>query len=297
MNKYKKSDKIVPIGGVEMNKKISFLLIIILIIGTTVACGGDNTETIESEDGETEVTYTEDMKDSVDIPDEYPEDILPVYQGSFISAASKNNNGEYVIIAFSNDDSSEVKAYYEDILENTNVIMEQNAEGQYMKMGTKEGITYTVTIAPFDENEDYKTNINLVVMPEMDTGLETEEDPVEESDTDSDSYEIGENIDFPEDFPKDIPIYTESETKVLYSGIVEGNSSIGYGTKDDVKTVTDFYKNKLENSEEFMVQSFGENTIIIVKDGDLDFDVTITENSPDKQVDLNYTTLVQINYR
>src|SRR6056297_4233257 len=114
-----------------MKKKISLLLIIVLIIGTTVACGGDNTETIESEDGETEVTYTEDMKDSVDIPDEYPEDILPVYEGSFISAASKNNNGEYVIIAFSKDDSSKVKDYYEDILKDTDVIMEQTSEGQY----------------------------------------------------------------------------------------------------------------------------------------------------------------------
>lgn len=280
-----------------MNKKISLLLIVVLIIGTLAACGGDKTETIESEDGETEVTYTEDMKDSVDIPDEYPEDILPVYKGSFISAASKNSNGEYVIIAFSKDDSSEVKNYYEDILKDTDVIMEQTSEGQYMKMGTKEGITYTVTIATFDEIEDYETNINLVVMPEVDTGLEMEEEQEEESDTDSESYEIGENIDFPEDFPKDIPIYTESETKVLYSGIVEGNSSIGYGTKDDVETVTEFYKSNLEDSEEFMVQSFGENTIIIVKEGDLDFDVTITENSPDKQVDMNYNTLVQINYR
>jgi hypothetical protein len=97
-----------------MNKKTTLLLIIILVIGTSVACGGKNTKTIESEDGETEITYTEDRKDGVNIQEEYP--------------------------------------------------------------------------------EDYETNINLDVMPEIDTGEETEEETEEESaeerDTDTDLVKI-----------------------------------------------------------------------------------------------------------
>lgn len=73
----------------------------------------DETVTVTTEDGTTVQAST---KESVELPADYPKDVLPVYPGSFVMGASENADGSYVVMAMTNDAYEDIKSFYEDHL-------------------------------------------------------------------------------------------------------------------------------------------------------------------------------------
>ncbi len=150
-------------GGVEPDKEE-------VEVKVDVKSGGDE---IKVESDEVEVTVTTDMNKSVDLPEGYPEDLLPLYDNLFVSAAVKYEDGSYMVVGMSNDKMEDVVEFYEDVVKDGTVMMRNIVEDNYTNMGEIDGVTYTVMIAPLeDENLEYETIVNLVVTPSE--GMETE---------------------------------------------------------------------------------------------------------------------------
>ncbi len=146
-----------------MKKLLIVSMCFLLALTVFVGCGND-TETIT--EGDTEVTYSEDMKESVEIPEEYPGDLVPVYKDSFISAASKRDDGSFVLMGFTNDSLEKVAEYYKEELGDFQTMqMQDNSEG-YVTMGVIEGKTYTITLGQVTEEDevDYETMFNIVLV-------------------------------------------------------------------------------------------------------------------------------------
>jgi hypothetical protein len=146
-----------------MKKILIAALCFLLALTVFVGCGNDN-ETVT--EGDTEVTYSEEMKDSVEVPEGYPGDLVPIYDDSFISTAAKRDDGSFMVMGFTNDSMEQVVNYYEEILKENETMKMQDASDSYVTMGTIEGITYTITLGKVTEEDevDYETMFNIVVI-------------------------------------------------------------------------------------------------------------------------------------
>jgi len=97
-----------------------------------------------------------DMKAT--LPDDYPNDIFPIYPGSTISQAIVGGGG-YSIIAHTNAHHADVIAFYKDVLKDASVMAETEEETSLTSFGSKDGYTYNIDVAKSDDYKGFKSQI------------------------------------------------------------------------------------------------------------------------------------------
>ncbi|GFR34575.1 hypothetical protein [Thermobrachium celere] len=73
--------------------------------------------------------------------------------------------GSYTVTAFSKDDVSKVKKFYEDILKDAKVINETKTEESLTSFGSLEKYTYQLDVAKSNEMKGYNTSILIMIQP------------------------------------------------------------------------------------------------------------------------------------
>ena len=290
-----------------------FLLIFTLLVG----CGGGEA-TAENPDvevdagkdeatlttDETEVTYTTDMEKSLDIPDGYPSDVLPVYKDLMITAAANNADGSYVIVGFSNDELADIADFYEEFLEEANVMTKSMAEDMYINMGDNNGATYTITSEPNDDDElDVASIVSIVVIPGEMMGNVTEmvetdasEEPSEEG-MDTGELTFAAGIEMPKEYPdKSMPIMNDKETQIAFVDAMNDQHILGYMTKSDTEDVVAYYEDVFTGSQDLIIQTMDPQTMFMGTIDGIAFQVIVTKNNESTGQDMSFSTLVQIFY-
>lgn len=161
-------------------KKIVSVLISLIMILSLAACNSskdtnqgnkndtnitDSTNNQGKDNNNTSNNAGQDIKIGVKLPDKYPSNILPVYEGSYIVNVIELE-GSYTITAFSKDEVSKVKSFYENVLKGASVINETKTEDSLTSFGSKDKYTYQLDVAKSSEMEGYKTSIAIMIYPE-----------------------------------------------------------------------------------------------------------------------------------
>lgn len=308
-----------------MLRKACVIIGVILLMIVFVSCGSSDENTgvegneessvdIETssdemtiKDDTSETKVTQDMDQSLDVPEDYPADILPVYPDLFIITAMKRDDGSFAISGVTKDEMPSVIEFYEDALEQANVLMKNQSDSDYSNVGDYKGSTYTVNIANDGEEfkEGFETNVMIILVPgEINTMGETEsEASAEESSSDmnevSGDLTFKSGIQMPETYPeKVLPLYMAgSKTQVAATGEQMGQNMLGYMTTDPIEKVYAYYEEYFDKAENFMMMNntMTDKVFTLTIEGH-NFQVVLHTNDENTGEDLEYKTLISILY-
>lgn len=297
-------------------------LFVILCVMLLVGCGSNNVaeEVLESQEGinnvevtkdtteiKTEsgvaVTTTNDMDKSIDVPEDFPEKILPIYKDAVVIATQSNPDGTITLIAVSDDSYEEVVEYYDKVLEGAQVLMASKETDSYLSMGELEGITYNVSIDKAPE-EDYEVTILLLGSPVSIMDDETETASDSENDTDASTeddmdmapaeFVIPDTVSWPSDYPESLKPYDLAYSEVKDIANNSGETMVGIMTEDLLKNVVAYYEELLEDTEGYMTMAMPGGHSLNGKLDDKTIMIMLFENTG--QEDARYRTLIQIIY-
>ncbi len=176
-----------------MKKLTTFGLMILLMMAITLlltACGdtsdkpsatagetaGVQTETVsddaenqDSDDDSDEVEMDVDLgsnDQSVNLPDDYPSNVLPIYKDSYIESVVKVE-GNFTILCHSKDKPETVNDFYKKIADQGKINAEVMVDESYSYMGTLDDYTYQITIAPEEDKDNYETTYIIMIYPSV----------------------------------------------------------------------------------------------------------------------------------
>jgi len=302
-------------------KKIIGILMLVCIIALLPACGDssddrtDDTNSTQEEvsieedsdemkiTGEdSETTVTKDLDKSVNLPEGYPEDILPIYDDLFLITAMKRDDGSYAISGGSKNSIQVVREFYEGVLEDAEVMMKDITDDSYSNIGEFKGHTYTITISPSEGEmaDRFESFVMIIIVPGDISGMAPEEEAVKEENKDyASAIVVPDDLVLPEDYPKDeMPFYAKGEENVL-AAVEErdGQQVVGYMTTDPIEKVYEYFREKYSDADQFMVMNDTETdkNIMISVNGKV-FQVVLITNNEMTGEDLKYKTLISIIY-
>lgn len=125
-----------------------------------VSIDKDSTK-IEGDDVTFEVAHS--IKSEVEIPDDFPVDIAPIYKNAKALAVTEQPGG-YGTILLTNDKVSKVTEFYKEFYKDIAILSTNEEEDTYEMIGSYNGYTITVLVYPETETEGYLTAINLIVV-------------------------------------------------------------------------------------------------------------------------------------
>ena len=292
-------------------KKMLIIFFCFLLIG----CGGNN-ENLENAgiakvdvdkdqteittDDDTKMTVTNDLDESIDIPDSFPEHIIPIFKDAHIIGASENADGSIVIVGMIKDEMKDFVDFYKDVLEGAEVTLEQNAEGVYLTMGNFEGLTYTISIAE-EMEEDFKCAFSIIVMDELE---DMTEETTETTETESSEIEkapaefvVPEVVTWPEDYPKEsVPVYSAAYTEARIVMEQGDETMVALMTEDEFDEVADYYEALLSDAPDYSTMNLQGTLMIAGTINDVMITVMLLENDGSLGEDMRFKTLIQIVY-
>ena len=167
-------------------KKLPVILLIFIMVFSISACGKtiktedgkismeDGKVEIQTEDGSTtieegKITFEDEdgsavfeaSEDGVDLPDGFPEDLVPIIKNSIVlmaSAESAVDDKEFYLTVATKTEVTDTVDFYEEVMKNAEAKSTMSVEGMDMISGSKEGVYITINIIPSEE-EDYKATI------------------------------------------------------------------------------------------------------------------------------------------
>jgi len=306
-----------------MKKVISIVLITLLIASFVVGCGSDNKEEevgkvdvdassgeITMKDGDNESVVTTNLDKSVDLPEGYPEDIVPIYADSFLLAASKNSDESYMVVGLTNDGFDKVAEFYDNILKDAEIIMNYSDADGYNNMGEYKGYTYTILANDETDGDlDYKTAINIILVPGSTKTIfpavdENNDEEKSDSNTEtnggnnSSEIVIPDGKEIPENYPEDIlPFENGEETELARVMDQNGQKMLGYMSTSEIEDVHVYYEDLLKDSLTYLVLNDSENDKeIVAVVGNYQFRILLHRNDESTGEDLKFKTLIQIIY-
>ncbi|MFZ7121606.1 MAG: hypothetical protein ACOWWH_11740 [Eubacteriaceae bacterium] len=113
----------------------------------------DQMEITIGDEGSVEMATS--LDNSVDIPKDYPENILPIYKNSFIYSISTINEGGkgYIVTFASKDEYEKLVEFYKDVVKNyNNVTSILDSNDLYNVMAEYED--YLISISVIDEEDE-----------------------------------------------------------------------------------------------------------------------------------------------
>jgi hypothetical protein len=311
--------------GEKMKKIISIILIVLVFSIVFTGCGKDDpvdenldvgvkaekdSVVITAEGSET--VMSKDMKTSVDLPKDYPENIMPIYKDLFLIVSSKNADGSFSITGLTNDSVEDVAKFYNDILKEANSMMNMLDEDGYTNMGDFEGYVYTIMAENSnDEDLDYKTTVTIVLVPgELGdpadifvepTDANGNEKSLNDEETDgngSSEMVIPDDKEIPDNYPEEIlPFENGKETELAVVMEQNGKQMLGYMSTSEIENVFEYYKDLLIDGENYSITVDNDNDKkIISKIEEQEIQVMLHKNDEHTGEDLKYKTLIQILY-
>lgn len=262
---------------------------------TKVDVDKDQTE-ITTDDG-TEMTVTNDLEESIDIPNNFPEHIIPIFKDSHIIGVSENADGSIIIVGMIKDEMKDFVDFYKEALEGAEVTLEQNAENTYMTMGNLGGITYTITIAE-DMEANFKYTFSIIVMEELEVmteeTTETESSEIEKAPAE---FVIPEVVSWPDDYPEEsVPVYSAAYTEAK-AVMKQGNDTmVALMTEDEFDKVSDYYEELLMDAPDYSTMNLQGTLMFAGTIDDVMITVMLLENDGSLDEDMRYKTLIQIVY-
>lgn len=227
-----------------------------------------DTTTVSVTEGQ-ETVVSNEMGKSVPIPEDYPMDLFPVYKDAYVAVAMTNPDNSFSLVFFSKDSIADVVAFYDEVLEEADVISKQKEEDFFFSMGELDGSTYTVNVAEAEE-EGYASMTSLVVVPGQSMGLH-DDDMTDTDDKDQAGNQtsdepkieadivIPDDVDWPEDFPEVVPVYPTGKTEAAMV-MAQGNQKmVGIMTEDEVIDVVEFYKELFVDANDYMEMNMDPN--------------------------------------
>lgn len=170
-----------------MNKKIWMIILMFIIMVCIVGCSkvqdsvgekiadkvvDETTKKIGSGE-EISMEIDSSLTESVEIPKDFPKDVVPIYEKAHVFGVTKQPDG-YAVVLFSKDKLSKAAEFYQDFYKEANIISMNESDESFEMMGSYEGYTITIFASPETEVEDFITNINLIVvegeMPSLNVG-------------------------------------------------------------------------------------------------------------------------------
>ncbi|WP_028308142.1 hypothetical protein [Desulfitibacter alkalitolerans] len=156
-------------------RKIFICFIVALVFLVFAGCGSENTKQKEQDISSTttetskaagpqDFSVSAAVDKSVELPEGYPTDKFPIYQGSYISWVIELDGG-YTLAAFSKDEVKKVIDFYEKVLEGAKDTMDTRTEESLTSFGTKDGYTYNMDVGKSSEMEGYQTIITILLHP------------------------------------------------------------------------------------------------------------------------------------
>lgn len=261
---------------------------------TKVDVDKDQTE-IKTDDG-TEMTVTNDIEESIDIPDSFPEHIIPIFKDSHIIGASENADGSIIIVGMIKDEMKDFVDFYKNALAGAEVTLEQNAEGTYMTMGNLGGITYTITIAE-EVEEDFKYAFSILVIKELEDMAETSGTESSEGEKAPAEFVIPEMVSWPDDYPEgSIPVYSAAYTEAKATMKQGDETMIALMTEGEFDDVSDYYEELLMDASDYSTMTLQGTLMFVGTIDDVKITVMLLENDGSLDEDMRYKTLIQIIY-
>ena len=122
--------------------------------------GTDTGAEYVSEDGNTQ--FQVDLKDSVDLPEGYPDDIVPVYPKSKVYISEKQ--GEGFGIGLKSDDSvDDIYTFYQTNLKLDQILNQYSSDGTAAIMGMASGKSVMVNIMPNNFDGEGKNLVTIAI--------------------------------------------------------------------------------------------------------------------------------------
>jgi len=119
--------------------------------------------TVDDEDGN---SVFETSGDGVDLPDGFPEDLIPIIGENKIIATSKQEldaGNEYWATVITKKELKDVVGFYKNVLKEAEDSSAMESSDISILAGTKEGVQISVTITTGGEDE-YKTSVNIYIV-------------------------------------------------------------------------------------------------------------------------------------
>jgi hypothetical protein len=167
------SGKYLRVGGKEMRRSLTLLVVVLMMSVLVVGCGGNNSAgtepgqatggSVELGDGK-KINYgTAEQGKSLDLPENYPIDVLPLIDDSVISFVNTNDSTQGIGILLLTDRSFEdAIAFYQGVMEQGKITMETQQDDMYLIIGNKDSYSITISIT---HPEGEKVNVLLDITP------------------------------------------------------------------------------------------------------------------------------------
>ncbi len=139
-----------------MLKRLIWILVIVLGMSLS-ACAkeADPVDEVEPEDDE-------EVLVSLELPSDYPSEVLPIYPGGFVEVALSMNKS-YTIVAYYNEEPSILIAYYKDLIKEGSDLMVSETAGTYTAFGELKDHTFTLDIGTSTSYDAYPTSLSLTL--------------------------------------------------------------------------------------------------------------------------------------
>ena len=145
-------------------RKIAVMFFVVLLAGALSGCGGQKQTETDLPNGMPDVSVSVGTDIGTKLPNKYPSDKFPIYEGSYVSGVIEAD-GSYTVLAFSKDDSVKVAAFYEQVLQGAAVTFDTKTEESLTSFGTKDGYGYNLDVGRSSEIDGYQTSITILIHP------------------------------------------------------------------------------------------------------------------------------------
>lgn len=300
-------------------KKLIGIFVLVLLIALLPACGNSSDEDVDNIDGaeatveedsdemkitndDSETTVAKDIDKGVKLPDEYPEDILPIYENLVLTSSMKRGDDSFGVSGGSKDSIQSVAEFYETVLEDANVVMKDKTNDTYSNMGEFKGYTYTITVSEPEEDmaDRFESFIMIILVPGDSSGMTTEDENVAEENRDyAGGLVIPDDLVLPADYPEsEMPFYADGEENVLVSVEERDDQKVvGYMTTDPLEEVYAYFEEEYSDADQFtVINNTDTDKNLIISTGRRVFQVVLFANNETTGEDLKYKTMITIIY-
>ena len=265
-----------------MKKLLSFLIVLMMIISLVACSGNDSKKEIINESNQTEEDTNEDNESSTDVdtdaidtdeisnsdtvkvvplPENYPEDLLPIMEGSkvdFGGQSESNGKEEIFVRLLSSKDTNEIFEFYKDVLSEKTDIDESQFAGILTIKCFLEYKDITIDVLETNEYDGFISLIRITILGNPSSSQDNENGVNDVSDTKNANNDLVNEDKIPEDYPLQlVPIYGGST--IYDSGVFEMEKEMYYincYSNDDFEKIIDFYKGLFSDIENKEVSNF-----------------------------------------
>lgn len=139
-----------------MLKRLIWILVIVLGMGLS-ACAQE-----EEPVAEVEPEDNEEVLVSLELPSDYPSEVLAIYPGGFVEVAMSVNKS-YTIVAYYKEDPSVLIEYYKDLVKDASDLMVTETASTYTAFGGLDDHTFALDIGTSTSYEAYPTSLSLTL--------------------------------------------------------------------------------------------------------------------------------------